>query len=107
MPLTVSLPLMRAAPAVLDHVAGALDRGGLADDAVVEPLAARLELFADHHRAIDGRAFFVAGEQEGDRQAGVGLRGQKFFDGHDHGGQRGFHVAGAAAVQLAVAVAWA
>jgi len=37
-PRTVSLPLMRAAAAVLDHVAGALHRGGLAHNAEVHRL---------------------------------------------------------------------
>ena len=44
-----------AAPAVLDHVAAALDRGGLADDAVVEALAARGQRVADDHGAVDAR----------------------------------------------------
>jgi len=55
-----------AAPAVLDHVAGALDRGGLADDAVVGRFATRGQPVADVHGAVVGGAFFVAGQQETD-----------------------------------------
>ncbi len=62
------LAAQRAAPAVLDHVADALDRGRLTDDAVVEPFAALLQRVADDGRAVDDRAFLVAGEQQRDRQ---------------------------------------
>ena len=76
-----------AAPPILDHVAGALNRGGFADDAVVQRFAARLQGLAHHHRAIKGRAFLVAGEQQGDVQMGLGGGGQEFFGGHHKGGQ--------------------
>ena len=51
----------RAAAAVFDHVAKLVDRGGLTHDAVIELFTTRLELVADHQRAVFGRAFFVAG----------------------------------------------
>ncbi len=107
MPLTASLPDMRAAAAVLDHVAQHVGRGRLADQAVVELFAARLEHVADHHGAVGGRAFLVAGDQEGDRALVVGVRGGEFLARDHHGRDRGLHVGRAAAVQLAVAHAWA
>jgi hypothetical protein len=82
-----------------------VDRGGFAHDAVVQHLAARLELLADHHRAVDRRAFLVAGDQEGDGQGRVGMGRQEFLDRHHHGRDRGFHVGGAAPVHLSVAMA--
>ena len=45
-----------AAASVLDHVAGLRHRGRLADDAVVDLVAARLEFAADHHRPVVRRA---------------------------------------------------
>ena len=59
----------RAAPAVLDHVAGALDRGRLADDAVVRLLAALGERLDHLHRAVGGGPFLVGSEQQRDRAA--------------------------------------
>jgi hypothetical protein len=65
-----------AAAAVLDHVASAFDRGGLADDAPVQPLAACFQSVADNDRAVVGWPFLVTGEQKGDvdRWCGVGGR---------------------------------
>ena len=94
----------RAAPAVLDHVAGLFDRGGHAHDAVVDPLAPRAQLFDHHLGAIHRRAFFIAGQQERQRDPGLGRGRQEFLDRHDKGRDRGFHVAGAAAVELAILV---
>ena len=95
----------RAAPAVLDHVARALHRGGLADDAPVQAFAPLLKRLADHHGAVYGRPFFVAGEQEGNVDVGLRMGSQKFFAGHHHGRERSFHVGGTPPVELAVAVA--
>jgi hypothetical protein len=61
-----------AAAAVLDGVAEGGRGGGLADDAVVEGLAAGLEGFDDQGGAVGGVAFFVGGEQQGD---GAGVPG--------------------------------
>ncbi|MDT4852260.1 hypothetical protein FQZ97_864840 [compost metagenome] len=93
-----------AAAAVLDHVAAARDRGGLADDAVVDGFTACGQRVADDHGAVDARAFLVAGQQQGQRERRVGLALQELFDGGHEGRDRGLHVAGAAAVELAVAV---
>ncbi len=94
-----------AAPAIFDHVAGALDRGGLAHDAPVESLVALCDFAANDHGSIGGRPFFVAGDEKRDVDGGLGVGSHKFFAGHDHGRQRSFHVAGATAEQLAIAVA--
>ena len=67
-------------------------------------LAARLQQFDQAHRAVDRRAFFVAGQQEGDG-AGMGrMLLHELFDRHHHRGDRGLHVGRAAAVELAVAM---
>lgn len=93
-----------AAAAVLDHVARALDRGGLTHDAIVERLTTRAELLHHHLRAIHGRAFFVAGQQESDVERCIRVRGQKLLHCHHKRGNGRLHVAGATAVQLAVLV---
>ena len=97
-------PAQRAPAAVFHHVTGARHGGGFTDDAVVDGLLARLQLLDDHPRAMHGRAFFVAGEQKGDVEQRLGRVLQKFLDRHDKGGNRGFHVTGAAPVQLASAL---
>jgi len=93
----------RAAPAVLDHVAQRVDRGRFADDAVVERFATCLEGFDDGHGAIDGIAFFIGGEQEGERTGMVRVSGEEGFDGRHRSSDRGFHVGRAASVEHAVA----
>ena len=97
------LARQRAAAAVLDHVAELLDRGRLADDAGVQPLAACLQPLHQAHRAVHRRAFFVAGDQQRDGARVFGVRGDETFGGHREGGDRTLHVGGAAAVELAVA----
>ena len=57
-----------AATPVLDHVAGALNRSGFADDAEVRRFATLAQCFAHHNGAVCGGAFFVTGEQEGNAQ---------------------------------------
>ena len=51
--------------------------GGFADDAVIELLVARLQRFDHFHRAVDGGAFFVRGDQQGDRAGMIGMRGDE------------------------------
>jgi hypothetical protein len=77
---------------------------GLADDAEIGRLAALAQGFADHHGAIHRRPFFIAGEQEGNVQRGLGLGGQELLGGHHHRRQRGLHVAGAAPEKPPLAV---
>ena len=94
----------RATPPVFNHVTRALHRGGFTNDAVVQHLAAFLQGLADDHRAVVGRAFLVAGKQQGDGELGVGVGGQQFFHRHHKGGDRGLHVTRAAPIQTAIAV---
>ena len=93
----------RAAPAVLDGVAGFGDGGRLADDAVIQFLVAFLQGFHHAHRAVDRHTFFIRGEQQGDGAAMLRVFGDELLDGGDEGGERTFHVGRAASVQHAVA----
>ena len=97
------LARQRAAAADLDHVAERIGARRLADDAPVDLLAARLEHFHDAARAVDRRAFLVAGQQERQRAGVVGMPGDEALGRSDHRGQTALHVGGAAAVQHAVA----
>ena len=93
-----------ATAAVFDHVASTFYRRGFANDAVIHLYTALFEQLANHYRAVDRRAFFVAGEQQGDGQRGVGLASHEFFHCHHKGGNGGFHIARAPAKQTAIAV---
>src|SRR6185503_18748401 len=93
----------RAAAAVLDRVAEALDRGRLADDAVVEPGALAHEPFADACGAIERGTFLVARDEQGDRARVARLRGDELLNRDDHRRDRALHVGSAAAIELAVA----
>ena len=93
----------RAAPSVLDGVAGLADRSRLADDAVVDQLVAFLQRFDHAHGAVHRDAFLVRGEQQRDAALMLRMFGDEFFDGGDEGGQRAFHVGRAATVEHAVA----
>jgi hypothetical protein len=79
-----------------------VDRGRLADDAVVDRLAALAQGLGDGDRAVDGVAFLIGSEQEGDRAAVLGPGGDEGFGGGDESGQRSLHVGGAAPVQHAL-----
>src|SRR5208282_1126962 len=88
-------PGQRSAPAVLDRVAERLDAGRLADDTMIEAFASGERPADQLDRAIDGRAFLVAGDEEADRPP-------KCPPGDEaQGGRRGrrepaLHIAGAA-----------
>ena len=88
----------RTAPAVLDRVAELAYGSGLADDAVIEQLAAGLEYFHHPNGAVRGHAFFVRGEQQRDRTLVPRVRRDEFLGGADKGRDRGLHVGGAAAI---------
>src|SRR5262249_17028066 len=95
--------VLRAAPADLDHVAEALRIGRLAEQAMIELFAARLRPGEQLHRAVDGDALLVAGDQERDRALGfAAARGEMVEYGRDLAGNRAFHVDGAAAIENAV-----
>jgi hypothetical protein len=64
----------------------------LADQGIVDVLAALLEPFDDLDRAVDCRAFLVAGEQEGERTRMVRVRGDEGFDRRHHGRNRTLHI---------------
>ena len=47
--------------------------------------------------AIYGNTFFITGDQESDTATVVGVDCNKALAGHNHGGQRTFHIRGATA----------
>ena len=91
----------RAAAAVLDRVAERRDAGGLAEHAMVDALAARPQQLDEADRAVDRRAFLVAGQKESDR-AFAGARRRKAQGGGERGGDAALHVGRAAPPQLAL-----
>ena len=91
-----------SAPSVLDHVAEPGGGSRLADDAVVQTLAARLQRFDHAHGAVHRYAFLVGGNQESDRARVLRMRRHKPFDCRHECGDRGFHVGRTAAVEKAV-----
>ena len=93
----------RAAPADADRVAEAALAGRLADHAVVDALAARPQRLDDPARAVDGRAFLVARDQECDRSLECPARADERLGRRQHRGKPALHVGRAAAVQQAVA----
>src|SRR6185312_2487092 len=94
-------PVERAAPAVLDGVADGLDRRRLAEHAMVETLAFGPRPVEEPDRAVDRRAFLVAGEEEADRAVERASLDEA-QGGGDGRGDPALHVAGAAAPELAV-----
>ena len=92
-----------AAAADLDHVAERRGIGRLADDAGVEPLAARLQPVEHLARAVDRDALLVAGDEEADRAAEIRpARGEEARHRGGEAGDGALHVGGAAAAQHAV-----
>src|SRR6056300_511914 len=61
-------PAHAATAAILNHVAGLLYRGGLADDAVIDLLTTLHQLFANKGGSVFGRTLFVTGNKHRDRQ---------------------------------------
>jgi hypothetical protein len=92
-----------AAAAVLHHVAEAGHAGGFADDAGVDALAACGQPFHHAHRAVDGRAFLVRGDQPGDGTGVLRMFGQEMLDSGKPGGDGALHVGRAAAIELPIA----
>ena len=93
--------IQRAAPAVLDRVAERADACRLADDAMVEKLTPRQRPVEELDRAVDRRAFLVAGDEKAERSGKRPLGDEAQGGGHS-GGDAAFHVARAAAPELAV-----
>ena len=103
-PLTVSVPDSVPRRPFLIMSPSALDRRRLADDAVVDALAARGEPLDDADGAVDRRAFLVGGEEQRDRAGRGRVRGDEGLDRRDERRERALHVGGAAAVEPAVAL---
>ena len=67
----------RPAPSNFQHVATVFQARGFTDDAPVDRGAPRQQRFDHSLRAVDRRAFFVAGDQECDRAAMSGRSGRR------------------------------
>jgi hypothetical protein len=94
----------RSPASVLDRVAELRDGGWFADDAVVHLLVACAQGFGNGNGAVCRVAFFIGGQEEGNR---AGMRRPCRDEGFDRGnesGQRAFHVGGAAPVKHAFAL---
>ncbi len=90
------------AAAHLDGVANGLLARRLADDAPVDPLFSGGEGLDHTLRAVDGRSFLIARDQESDRALVLGMGGNELLGSRHHGGQAALHVRGAAAEQKPV-----
>ena len=88
----------RAAPPDLDHVAQRMLRRRLADDAGVDDLALGHQGLDHTFGAVQGRAFLVAGDQEGQAARDLAL-GQNMRHRRDPGGDAALHVDRAATVE--------
>ena len=94
---------VEAAPAaILDNVAKCGLARGFAHKAVIEGFAHICDGREDLLRPVDGRAFFVAGDEEGDGAGQVRPLGKHTAGGLHHGGKLGFHVHGTATNQLSI-----
>ena len=93
----------RTAAAILDHVAGFLHRGRLADDAVIQFDLALFERLYHAHRAVGSRAFFIGSKHDRQRTRMIRMLGDEIRQRYDKGGQRAFHVGSAATVQDTIA----
>ncbi len=91
-----------AAPADLDHLAQALRIGRLADQAGIQRLALFLQPLQHPDRAVDRRAFLVAGDQQADGTVEFATLGQESRDGRDKGADSALHIRRAPAVENAV-----
>ncbi|MNZ77816.1 hypothetical protein D3C78_963710 [compost metagenome] len=94
----------RATAAVLDHVTEQGSARRLADDAPVQALVARDQALDHSLGTVMGRAFFIAGDQEGDPAAVVRVVLHETLTGDHHGGQAALHVGGAATAEHAVGI---
>ena len=92
----------RAAPADLDHVAQSVAARRLADDAMIEALAFFISPAQQLFRAIDGRAFLVAGDKETDRALVRSVPRDISAGGGGKGGDAPLHVGGAAPPDRAI-----
>ena len=92
--------VLRAAPADLHHVAELLRVGRLAQNGVIEFLAALRRPFQKLHGAVDRDAFLVAGDEERDRALRLAAVGCEIVERRcDLARDRALHVDRAAAVE--------
>ena len=101
-PVYGQVAVQGATAAVLDDVAHLVRTRRLADQAPVHFLVSGFQGFHHLYRAILGRAFFVAGDQQRDRAPVVRVVRHKAFAGGYEGGQAAFHIRSAPAVQVTV-----
>jgi hypothetical protein len=92
----------RAAPPDLHHLPERLRVRRLAQDAVVEALAALMRPMQQFRGAVDGRAFLVARDQEADRAREIRRRVKEGERRGHHAGEPALHVDGAAPIKMAV-----
>ena len=96
-------PGQRTSPSVLDRVAEPFERGRLADDTMVEMLAFGGGPFEQLRRAVDGRAFFVAGDEESSPNPRTGAFARRIVARQrERGREPALHIAGAASVEHAI-----
>ena len=92
----------RAAPADLDRVAQPVDAAWLAHQAVVRHMAVVAHPLQHLDRAVDGRTFLVAGDEEGDGTLELAGRSDEVDGRGREGGDGTLHVRGAAPVDEAI-----
>ena len=91
-----------AAPARLDRVAQLVGIGRFAQQAMVKGLALGRQRLQHRLGTMNGRAFLIAGDQEGDRALGAVLRIQKALHRGDHRSNRALHVSRTAPPKQAI-----
>lgn len=78
--------------------------GGFADDAVVDVFVALSQGVDNAGGAVAAATFFVGGDEQGDAASVLGVVGDEALAGGNEAGDAGFHVGGAAAVEVSVAL---
>ena len=103
-PFDTQLSAERSTSAVFHHVTKGVNRSGLAHNAPIQRLPARLQGLHDFHRAVHRGAFLVTGQQKSQREVRIGFGLKKRLCGNNHGRKRCLHVTGSAPKQFAIAV---
>ena len=86
----------RAAPADFYHIAQRVGIGRFADHAIIDNLALILKPAQHFARAVNARAFFIAGNQQRNRAFWCALRVQMGGNRGDKSGNRALHIGRAA-----------
>src|SRR5690606_4679026 len=92
----------RAAAAVFDNIPDGASAGRLANDTPVDLLVALAEMLYNFDGAVNGRAFFIAGDQKADGAPMPRMGLDEPLAGGDKGRQAAFHIGGTPAQQHAV-----